>query len=69
MKGNHHQNPVYRQKELRAGAEPGVEIHQIDDEVKVITELLGVTRDILHLMMKGNKLFIVADTGTLQYHT
>jgi HSP20 family molecular chaperone IbpA len=55
--------------ELSAGSEPGVEIHRIDDEVKVITELPGVTRDTLHLTMKGNKVFIDADTGTLQYHT
>jgi len=55
--------------ELRAGSEPGVELHRIDDEVKVITELPGVTRDTLHLTMKGNKLFIDADTETLQYHT
>lgn len=56
-------------EELRAGTEPGVEIHHIDDEVKVITELPGVTRDTLSLTVKGNKLFIDADTGTLQYHT
>lgn len=55
--------------ELRSGSEPEVEVHRIDDEVKVITELPGVTRDTLHLTVKGNKLFIDADTGTLQYHT
>jgi HSP20 family molecular chaperone IbpA len=55
--------------EVRAGSEPGVEVHHIDDEVKVITELPGVTRDTLHLTVKGNKLFIDADTGTMQYHT
>ncbi len=54
---------------MRAGSEPGVEIHHIDDEVKVITELPGVTRDTLSLTVKGNKLFIDADTATLQYHT
>jgi HSP20 family molecular chaperone IbpA len=56
-------------EELRAGTEPGVEIHHIDDEVKVITELPGVTREALSLTVKGNKLFIDADTGTRQYHT
>jgi HSP20 family molecular chaperone IbpA len=56
-------------EEVRAGSEPGVEVHHIDDEVKVITELPGVTRDNLHLTVKGNKLFIDADTGTMQYHT
>jgi HSP20 family molecular chaperone IbpA len=55
--------------ELRPGSEPGVEVHRIDDEVKVITELPGVTRDTLHLTMKENRLFIDAYTGTLQYHT
>jgi HSP20 family molecular chaperone IbpA len=55
--------------EVRAGSGPNVEVHRIDDEVKVITELPGVTRDTLHLTMKGNKLFIDADTGTMQYHT
>jgi len=61
--------PGLHSEELRAGTEPGVEIHHIDDEVKVITELPGVTRDTLSLTVKGNKLFIDADTGTLQYHT
>jgi HSP20 family molecular chaperone IbpA len=56
-------------EEMRAGSEPSVEVHHIDDEVKVITELPGVTRDALHLTVKGNKLFIDADTGTMQYHT
>jgi HSP20 family molecular chaperone IbpA len=55
--------------EVRAGSGPGPEVHRIDDEVKVITELPGVTRDTLHLTMKGNKLFIDADTGTMRYHT
>jgi HSP20 family molecular chaperone IbpA len=55
--------------EVQAGSEPRVEVHRIDDEVKVITELPGVTRDTLHLTIKGNKLFIDADTGTMQYHT
>jgi len=55
--------------ELRSGSEPVVEVHRIDDEVKVITELPGVSRDSLHLTMKGNTLFIDAATGTLQYHT
>ena len=61
--------PGLPHEELRAGSEPCVEIHHIDDEVKVITELPGVTRETLSLTVKGNKLFIDADTGTLQYHT
>jgi len=62
-------DPVLSYEEMRAGSEHGVEVHHIDDEVKVITELPGVTRDTLHLTVKGNKLFIDADTGTMQYHT
>ena len=55
--------------EERAESEPGVEVHRIDEELKVITELPGVTRDSIHLTIKGNTLFIDADTGTMQYHT
>ena len=61
--------PGLSHEELRTVSEPGVEVHRIYDEVKVITELPGITRDTLHLTMKGNKLFIDADIGTLQYHT
>jgi HSP20 family molecular chaperone IbpA len=61
--------PGLTHDEVRAGSGPVVEVHRIDDEVKVITELPGVTRDTLHLTVKGNKLFIDADTGTMQYHT
>jgi HSP20 family molecular chaperone IbpA len=67
--GGSSMDPVLPYEEMRAGSEPGVEVHHIDDEVKVITELPGVTRDTLHLTVKGNKLFIDADTGTMQYHT
>ena len=62
-------DPGLPHEEVQAGSEPGVEVHRIDDEVKVITELPGVTRDTLFLTVKGNKLFIDADTGTRQYHT
>jgi len=62
-------DPGLPHDELRAGSEPVVEVHRIDEEVKVITELPGLTRDTLHLTIKGNKLFIDADTGTMQYHT
>jgi HSP20 family molecular chaperone IbpA len=67
--GEPSRDPGLPHDELRAGSEPGVEVHRIDEEVKVITELPGVTRDTLHLTLKGNKLFIDADTGTMQYHT
>jgi HSP20 family molecular chaperone IbpA len=46
-----------------------VEIHRIGDEVKVITELPGITRESLHLTIAGNELFIDADAGTRKYHT
>ena len=62
-------DPVVPYDEVRAGSGPRVEVHRIDEEVKVITELPGVTRDTLHLTVKGNTLFIDADTGTMQYHT
>jgi HSP20 family molecular chaperone IbpA len=67
--GESSMEPGLPHDELRAGSEPCVEVHCIDNEVKVITELPGVTKDILYLTMKGDKLFIDADTGTLQYHT
>jgi HSP20 family molecular chaperone IbpA len=61
--------PYSQPDQLRAGSEPGVEVHQIDDEVKVITELPGITPDSLHLTIDGNELLIDADAGTRQYHT
>jgi HSP20 family molecular chaperone IbpA len=67
--GESSMEPGLSHDKLQAGSETGVEVHRIDDEVKVITELPGVTRDTLHLTMKGNTLFIDADTGSLQYHT
>jgi HSP20 family molecular chaperone IbpA len=67
--GGSSMDPVLPYEEVRAGSGPGVEVHHSDDEVKVITELPGITRDTLHLTVKGNKLFIDADTRTMQYHT
>ena len=60
--------PCSPHEQLRAGFEPAVEVHRIDDEVKVITELPGITRESLHLMIKEDELFIDADAGTRQYH-
>lgn len=48
--------PYSQPDQLRAGSEPGVEVHRIDDEVKVITELPGITPDSLHLTIDGNEL-------------
>jgi len=61
--------PCSQRNQLRAGSEPVVEIHRIDNEVKVITELPAITRESLHLMIDGNELLIDADAGTRQYHT
>jgi HSP20 family molecular chaperone IbpA len=55
--------------QLRAGSKSVVEVHRIGDEVKVITELPGITRESLHLTIDGNKLSLDADAGTRQYHT
>ena len=67
--GDPSMDPGLPNDEVWAESGPGVEVHRIDDEVKVITELPGVTRDTLHLTVKGDTLFIDADTGTMQYHT
>jgi HSP20 family molecular chaperone IbpA len=67
--GESSREPCLSHDELRTVSEPAVEVHRIDDEVKVITELAGITRDSIHLTMKGKKLFIDADTGTVKYHT
>jgi HSP20 family molecular chaperone IbpA len=61
--------PCSPHDQLRSGSEPGVEVHRIDDEVKVITELPGITRESLHLTIDRNELIIDADAGTRQYHT
>ena len=61
--------PCSQHEQLRAGSEPAVEVHRINDEVKVIAELPGITRESLHLTIDGNKLLIDADAGTRQYHT
>jgi HSP20 family molecular chaperone IbpA len=61
--------PCSQPGQLRAGSEPVVEVHRIDDEVKVITELPGITRESLYLTIDGNKLSLDADAGTRQFHT
>ena len=67
--GNSSPVPCSQHDQYRAGSEPVAEVHRIGDEVKVITELPGATREALHLTVDGNVLLIDADAGTRQYHT
>ncbi|PKL70439.1 MAG: hypothetical protein CVV30_03535 [Methanomicrobiales archaeon HGW-Methanomicrobiales-1] len=53
----------------RSGAEPIPEVHLIEDEVMVIAELPGATRDSVRLTVVGNELVIDAEGGIRQYHT
>jgi HSP20 family protein len=46
-----------------------VEIHRTGDEVKVITELPGMTMDAIELKLLGSTLTIDAKEGSSQYHT
>jgi HSP20 family molecular chaperone IbpA len=52
----------------RACTEPIVEVHLIDDEVKVITELPGTTKDAIKLNLQGTSLIIEADNGHTPYY-
>jgi HSP20 family molecular chaperone IbpA len=53
----------------RGSSEPVVEVHLIDDEVKVITELPGTTKDAIRLNIQGSSLIIEADNGHKPYYT
>lgn len=53
----------------RSGSEPIPEVHRIDEEVMVIAELPGATRETVRLALTGNELVIDADGGVRQYHT
>ncbi|MDO9549735.1 MAG: Hsp20/alpha crystallin family protein [Methanoregula sp.] len=53
----------------RSGTEPIPEVHLIDDEVMVIAELPGATKETVKLSVMGNELVIDADGGVRQYHT
>jgi HSP20 family molecular chaperone IbpA len=53
----------------RSGSEPIPEVHLIEDEVMVIAELPGATRETVKLSVMGNELVIDADGGVRQYHT
>ena len=50
----------------RVTGEPVAEVHRIGNEVKVITELPGITEEALRLDVKGNTLVI--DAGDADHH-
>jgi HSP20 family molecular chaperone IbpA len=53
----------------RSSSEPIPEVHRIENEVMVIAELPGATKESVHLAVVGNELIIGADGGDRQYHT
>ena len=48
---------------------PVAEVHRIDDEVKVITELPGALVESIHLDIQEKKLTIDAGDAEMPYHT
>jgi HSP20 family protein len=50
----------------RVSSEPVAEIHQIGDEIKVISELPGATDESIRLEVKGSTLVI--DAGDAEHH-
>jgi len=63
--------PVQDNSEIpsRTATSPVAEVHRIDDEVKVITELPGAAKDSIRLDVQGSVLSIDADGVTSPYHT
>lgn len=53
----------------RAGSEPIPEVHRIENEVMVIAELPGATKESVNLAVVGNELIIDADGGDRHNHT
>jgi HSP20 family molecular chaperone IbpA len=49
--------------------EPVPEVHRTGNEVMVIAELPGATKDSVHLAVAGDQLTINTDGGVSQYHT
>lgn len=49
--------------------EPVPEVHRLENEVMVIAELPGATKDSVYLLVAGDQLIIHADGGVSQYHT
>lgn len=69
--GSNESSPVPDLHEIphRGSTERVVEVHLIDDEVKVITELPGTTMDAIRLNLRGSSLTIEADNGHVPYYT
>jgi len=53
----------------RSGSEPIPEVHRIDNDVMVIVELSGATRESVTIAVVGNELIIDAYGSDRQYHT
>jgi HSP20 family protein len=53
----------------RITGEPVPEVHRIGNEVKVITDLPGITEEALRLDVKGNTLVIDAGDAEHHYHS
>ena len=53
----------------RVTGEPVAEVHRIGDEVKVITDLPGITEEALRLDVKGDTLVIDAGDADHYFHT
>jgi HSP20 family molecular chaperone IbpA len=53
----------------RSSGKPVTEVHQIGDEVMVITELPGIPADVIRLKVNGNELIIDAGDADHHYHT
>ena len=53
----------------RGSTEPVAEVHRMGNEVKVITELPGITKEGIRLNLEGSVLKIDAGNGHAHYHT
>lgn len=53
----------------RASASPPAEVHQLDDEVKIIAELPGASMEQIRLNVRDSILIIDADGIDTPYHT
>lgn len=68
--GNDHSQLLdYPDNCVRARSEPVAEVHHSGDEVKVITELPGVTMEDINITICDQELSLDADGGNVQYHT
>jgi HSP20 family molecular chaperone IbpA len=53
----------------KTSANPPTEVHRIDDEIKVVTELPGATEESIRLGLGGETLVIDAESTDTSYHT